>query len=140
MSSGVDRARGTRPPRRPLRAMRGAVVAALLLMTGAPGAVSADSIDRPASSSPDAIERAVIPSAGGPIAKQRVSTSPDVPGSASNVRVASTAVPATAPGQPMRVRDDSLPLTRAATRQRVESMSPRRWLLHYGDVRVHDRP
>lgn len=61
----------------------------------------------------------------------RVSTSPEGP---SNARPPGGRVP-----RAMRVLDDDPPLTRAAARLRVETMSPARWLEHYGPVTVERR-
>ncbi|MFO0689880.1 MAG: hypothetical protein U0900_14380 [Myxococcota bacterium] len=61
----------------------------------------------------------------------RVSTSPEdhPPASAATAR----------PARPMRVVEDEPPLTRAAARQRVESMSPAQWLERFGPVVIERR-
>jgi hypothetical protein len=63
--------------------------------------------------------------------KALVSTSPDVHSSA--IAVADRP-------RPMQVIEDEPPLTRAAARQRIETMSPTRWLERFGPVTVDRRP
>lgn len=63
-----------------------------------------------------------------PTGEARVSTSPE--------DHASSTAPALRPARPMRVRSNEPPLTRAAARQRVETMSPARWLERFGPVVV----
>ena len=68
----------------------------------------------------------------GPAREARVSTSPE--------DHAARTAPAARPTRPMRVVDDEgPPLTRAAARRRVESMTPARWLEHFGPVTVERR-
>lgn len=74
--------------------------------------------------------RAPAPGAG-PTRAERVSTSPEAH------PVGSSAT--TRPARPMRVIEDEPPLTRAAARQRVESMSPAQWLERFGPVVVERR-
>lgn len=63
-----------------------------------------------------------------PVREARVSTSPE--------DHALSNAPAERPARPMRVLEDEPPLTRAAARQRVETMSPARWLERFGPVTV----
>lgn len=64
--------------------------------------------------------------------KPRVSMSPEA-------LPATTSHPTATLDPTRRTPDEEPPLTRAATRQRVDRMSPTRWLAHYGDVSIERR-
>jgi hypothetical protein len=52
---------------------------------------------------------------------------------------ASTTLDPSASRKTANATPDRPPLTRAATRLRIEEMSPLRWLAHYGDVSIGHR-
>lgn len=64
--------------------------------------------------------------------KPRVSMSPEAPTTPADRSTPSDA-------RAIRVGEDEPPLTRAAERERVERISPTRWLTHYGDVSIDRR-
>ncbi|MBK7949028.1 MAG: hypothetical protein IPK00_09840 [Deltaproteobacteria bacterium] len=97
-----------------LAAACGGIALALLATTAGPVAAETGPMATPA-----------IP---GPTGEARVSTSPE--------EHTSSTAPALRPSRPMRVLSNEPPLTRAAARQRVETMSPARWLERFGPVVV----